>query len=69
MTAADGRLLATSFEMSVCETCDSVHIDLQGKDGEVFCSAIIAPESVREMGAYLIELANHIDTRNGKRLG
>lgn len=57
----DGRLMATSFELHVCDSCESAHLDFKDADGNIFATALIPPDHFRPVGAKFIEFAGYAD--------
>ncbi len=57
---ADGRLMASSFDLSMCDQCDGAHIDFQDASGNVFATAIIPPELFIGVAAKLCEFSEFV---------
>lgn len=56
----DGRLLADSFDISMCGECTGAHVDLIGPDGTVFATATIGPEMFRGIAAKFCEFEEYV---------
>lgn len=64
----DGRLMANSFNISICTSCDAAHFDCLAEDGTtVFTSAVIGPEAFRSMAAWFTEAAINHERQTGKK--
>ncbi|MHC2250963.1 hypothetical protein ACVILK_000655 [Bradyrhizobium embrapense] len=66
--STDGRLIATSFNLSVCDHCDSAHFDLLDPEGRTFSTATIAPEDFRKVAAWFTQAAIDFEASTGKAL-
>lgn len=55
----DGRLMASSFELSYCPGCDGAHFDLRDKNGDVFATAIIPSEAFLAVAAKFCAFDEH----------
>jgi hypothetical protein len=60
-TRRDGRLLATSFNVSVCSECDAAHFDLMDPDGNVFATALIPPDHFLQVAAKFCEFSEFMN--------
>lgn len=60
-SATDGRLMATTYEVSLCETCDGAHFDFKDQKGAIFCSALIP--NMRQLAMWLLDSAAHVESR------
>lgn len=64
----DGQLLAHSFNLNVCDSCDNAHFDLMDESGRLFCTASISPESFRSIAAFFTHAAVIHEAATGKKL-
>lgn len=59
--AATGQLAASSFNVNLCENCTSAHFDCLDDEGRAFASALIPPQSFRDLAAWFCEAAEALE--------
>jgi hypothetical protein len=66
--ATDGRLIASAFDITLCDTCDSGHFNLSDEQDRVFATAAIPPEHFRNMAAWFTDAAVRFEAKTGRKL-